>query len=499
MSVANLAARLDRLDAVGCFVTESDDIVTVSNVPMVDALSVAADCRALGWSVSVEDAAATEWLIEDLDDAFAPFTLIVEKPVARDGLLRLLTNVGLVEWLARDDDRRSWQLGRLGSSFETHGILFSPWGRDEADTAVPTGSRNARRLVRQATGRREVPTSMNRWLLTDREAFPEMDEAAGAWAAVAARKLALALPDEMDGERQVLRFKGPPRLDLRLPPAETDMLAALGRAGFLALQEAVDWTFEVEREAEMRHILLATEFARCGGSGDAADAFLKENAADALAGARTAYQIQLAGLSSDALKTLSELRRSVSDDTAKVADGTRQIITAVAGALAVGAGLLAARSSGSVNPTLIQVVLALAAVYVAITIVSGVLFTLLQRQVRRAWQPRLYRFLTKADYESLVGGPARSAERALWISSALGVVAIVLMLFTTNRVEAPTRKAERIAAPEREDDRPGGPPSSDPSADGSRHRTAATHVKSGEDEPPVRTNQGRPGPESPQP
>lgn len=446
MSVANLAARLDRLDGVGCFVSEGEAVVTVANLSMADAASVSADCAELGWAVSVEDAAATVWAVDELDEAFAPFTLVIEKPVGREGLLRLLTNVGLVEWLARDDDRRSWQLGRLGSGFETLGIHFTPWDQDGTDPVEPSGARNAMRLVRQATGSREVPSSMNRWLLADRDRFPEKDDAAGAWAAVAARKLALALPDEIDVERQILRFKGPPRLELRLPPAGTDMFTTLGRPGFLALQEAIDWIFEVEREAEMRHMLLATEFARCGGTGDAADAFLKENSADALAGAKTAYQVHLAGLSSDALKTLSELRKSVSDDTAKVADGTRQITTAVAGALAIGAGLVAARLAGSVNPLAVRIALALAAVYVAITIVSGVMFTLLQRRVRRAWQPRLYRFLSKADYESLVGGPARSAERALWISSALGAIAVVLMIVTANRIEAPG-KTDGAAAP----------------------------------------------------
>jgi len=117
-----------------------------------------------------------------------------------------------------------------------------------------------------------------------------------------------------------------------------------------------------------------------------------------------------------------------------VADGTRQIITAVAGALAIGVGLIAARLSGSVNPTLVQVVLALAATYVAVTILTGVLFTLLQRRLRKAWQPRLYRFLTKRDYDALVGGPAKMAERALWGASALGVLAVVLMVVAIGRL-----------------------------------------------------------------
>ena len=151
-------------------------------------------------------------------------------------------------------------------------------------------------------------------------------------------------------------------------------------------------------------------------------------------------------MSSDALKTLSELRKSVSDDAAKVADGTRQIVTAVAGALAIGAGLIAARTAGSVNPVLVIMVMALAATYVGITILAGVLFTLLQRRVRKAWQPRLYRFLSKPDYDALVGGPANTAERALWWSSALGVAAIILMAVAIAYVE-PTSQTKSGPAP----------------------------------------------------
>jgi hypothetical protein len=73
---------------------------------------------------------------------------------------------------------------------------------------------------------------------------------------------------------------------------------------------------------------------------------------------------------------------------------------------------------------------------VAITILSGVLFSLLQRSVRKAWQPRLYRFLTEADYKSLVGRPAMTAEIALWDCSALGVVASSSWLW---RLSAPNR------------------------------------------------------------
>jgi len=144
-------------------------------------------------------------------------------------------------------------------------------------------------------------------------------------------------------------------------------------------------------------------------------------------------------MSSDALKTLAELRKSVTDETAKVADATRQIITAVASALAVGAGLIAARLSTTASPLVIALVMVMAGAYVGITIISGVMFTLLQRNVRKEWQPRLYRFLSKPDYDALVGRPARSAELTLWWCSAVGAVAIVVMAVAVWVVSPPIK------------------------------------------------------------
>lgn len=447
MSAENLAARLDALDAGDAFVTEGEASITVSGLGVEAAREIFGLCAALGWDAHIEDNAGTAWQPATLDADYAPFRVTFDKPAPAPGVLRLLTNTGFTAWLARDDMRSHWQVIGLDAPLRCYAVTFSGWSDEPAQPCADDVPREARRLVRETTGQRTVPASMSRWLIADCEAFPADNATLAIWTRHAASKLMLALPDEVDAETQRLRFKGPPRLDLDLPPADADLAALLGRKGFLDLQAGLDWVFEVEREAEMRHILLAAEIARSGGTGTAADLFIKDNIADGLASAKLAYQMQLVGMSSDALKTLSELRKTVSDDTAKVAEGTRQIITAVAGALAIGAGLIAARLSGSVNPAMVTIVMILAITYVAITILSGVSFTLLQRSVRKAWQPRLYRFLTPADYASLVGRPAKKAEIALWTASVLGAVAAVLMALAISQMGAPPAASQKKAVP----------------------------------------------------
>ena len=443
MSVSDLATKLDALDAAGYFVTEAEDVITVSDAPLAETKGLLGLCDAIGWDITIQDKHENVWSPDQLAPEYAPYTLVINKPGTTTDVLRLVSCAGFMDWLSRGDDRRVWQIGALKTAFRTYAVAFEPWDSASLEPNEKLETRAPRRLVREATIVRQVPDSMNRWLLTEPDDFPTDDSAAASWANLAALKLMLALPTELDGERQILRFSGPPRLDLSVPSEPAAILTNLTIKGFLSLQAAVDWVFELEREAEMRHILLATELARSRGGEDATEIFLKENIADALAGAKTAYQMQLAGMSGDALKALSDLRKAISEDTAKTADGTRQIITAVAGALAVGVGMIAVRLSSNVNPDFLKIVLGLAATYVAITILSGALLTRLQQNVRKAWQPRLYRFLPTSDYDALVSNPAKTAERALWGASALGVIAILTMFFAMSWVSKETVEADQ--------------------------------------------------------
>lgn len=427
LSVESLAARLDALDADGAFVSESEAIVSISNLSAAIAREIGALALTLGWGTVAFDGAGNDWTVEDLDEPFAPFRVDLEKPLGPAGVLRLLTNVGFASWLGRDVSIVHWQVAQLTTEIVAVGACFTPWRNEITELSPGLALRCPRTLVREFAGQRAVPASIARWLLRDVDTLSLHDPAARVWAEHASRMLLLSLPDEFDVDRGSLRFRGPPRLELSYPAMGEPITTILGLPGIKDLQAALAWVFEIERESEMRHILLATELARCGGTGEEAPEFLRDYLGAALEGAKTAYQLQLAGMSSDALKTLVELRKSVTDETAKVSDATRQIITAVASALAVGAGLIAARMTTNASPLLIILVMVMAGSYVAITILSGVMFTFLQRKVRKEWQPRLYRFLSQPDYEALVASPARTAEKALWYSSILGALAIIVM------------------------------------------------------------------------
>jgi hypothetical protein len=129
----------------------------------------------------------------------------------------------------------------------------------------------------------------------------------------------------------------------------------------------------------------------------------------------------------DTLKVLSDLRKAVTEETAKLSDMGRQLTAAVAAAVATGIGLIAARIATNAPAALIALVMVVVALYVATVIVSGMQFMSLQRQLREDWQHRLYRFLPSNDYERMVVKPTQRAERTFACTAGLGGATVVVL------------------------------------------------------------------------
>lgn len=137
--------------------------------------------------------------------------------------------------------------------------------------------------------------------------------------------------------------------------------------------------------------------------------------------------MSISDLGKDTLKALSDLKKSVTEDTSKVADATRQTVAAVATALAVGLGLLAARVTTSTAPWLILAVMLVVLLYVGTIVYSGYTYIVLQRQLRVDWQPRLYRFLSDEDFKRMVTAPSFAAEQTFFRIAKIGVATVSLL------------------------------------------------------------------------
>ncbi|WP_267432993.1 hypothetical protein [Sphingomonas sp. GM_Shp_1] len=426
MSATTLAYQLDRLPGLGAFVVETADTVSASNLSARQTRELCGLVEAEGWRLTIFDQANGSWTRDELDKDLAPFRLTIFKPPAGIDAVRILTDVGFAAWLA-EPSASVCQVARLSRPFETLGVRFTGWDEPVSPFEPAEETASPRSLVREYNGQARAPGDIRTWLLRDVDGGPFDNSTFRIWMAAAAMHTLHALPDEIDPVNGSLKFKGPPRLALHVSTDVTEVLSELGIDGFKNLQRGVRWVFENAREAEMRHALFATEVARSGIETDRAEIYLREHAEAALDGAKIAYQASLAQLSSETLKALADLRKAVTEETAKVTEATRQIVGAVAAALAVGIGLMAARVTSTASGNLIIAIMIVAAAYVSMVILSGLQFTWLQRDLRRGWQSRLYRYLPRSEYQALVLTPTGRAEVSLfWVAGIGGFITLII-------------------------------------------------------------------------
>lgn len=428
MSQIQLAELLDRLnDAERAVLVESPEQVSISNLSASAAVSVLKHVQNLEWKCAASDAEDNAWDISEISDDFAPFRVEFTKNINLDQSLFILTNSGFANFLQSGHSATVWRVARIHTVIKTQSRIFAPWEHEEPFVSKAS-TKSPRALVRETTAQRSVPDSIQPWIISD-ENYLFACEASKIWADVCIAANVRAIPDEIEPIEGNLKFKGPPRLTLTSEGLVPGLFEKFGCENFTHLQRVVGWIYENEREAEVRHLLFSAELARSGGGTENVLSRLKRDGVAAFEGAKIAYQMSISDLGKDTLKTLADLKKSVTEDTAKVTDATRQTIGAVATALAVGLGLLAARAATATEPWLICSVMFIVVLYVLAIINSGCSFIKLQQQLRKDWQPRLYRFLSNEDYSRMVGIPSANAERTFFWTAWIGGGSISVLFF----------------------------------------------------------------------
>ena len=430
--LTKLAETLDGWSEGGrTLITETNAVLVAARLSAQDTVTLIGLASALAWTVTIEDRSGDYVQLNDIDDDFGPFKVLVTKPLARDGIDAIVTNTGFVDWLSRAPASPVVQVARLTRAIETMTVRMAPWG-DDASFVPTLFSANPRKVVREFGGHRVVPDHLGPWAMADISSILPEDEAAKLWMSIAAKMLMMAMANELEDERTLV-LKGPPlaKYTLPAPGAQT-----FDPDVFRHLQEAARWVFEFTQEMETKHALMAAELARTNvGSGDAF-ALFAAGTKSGLEGAKIAYQLGLHKISMDSLKAMADLRKAVADEATKLADATRQIAAAVATALFAGVGVITARLTVPLNgPVVTTAVVVLAVVlcmYVGAVILSGWQFVRIQSDLREQWRSKLYRFLPKDDYDALVSKPAAQAElgfkTAAWIGGVLATVLLTLVL-----------------------------------------------------------------------
>lgn len=422
----DLANLVDTLASAGeLLVTETAAQVVLVDVRAQDAARILALVLELGWDVRAENGAAEE-VAADFDAAFAPFRFTIQKPMVH-GRQRLLTLVGFDQWLGGTPSGLV-QVARSAAPFETGAFRVGNWS-DVAEFEPAQKAKSPRSLVREVSQTRSVPDDIRPWLVSD-SISPEWDDVVFCrWRLSSVLPLLRSVAAEVDAGKSVC-FAGSARLWMDEPNSVAD--PSEGRFGIL--QRLVAWVYESPSETETRFRLLNLEFGRLGRSGRVDVDGVLEYAPVALEGARMAFQYSLAKVSADSVKALADLRKSLSEETARLSDAVRQIVNAVSGAIFIGIGLVAARFvTDTPSVALILMGLVLAG-YVGIVIYSGYKYLKIQREMRVVWRERLYGYISQSDYKAMILDNAAKAEDQFFFTSWLGgalTLGIVIMLIVT--------------------------------------------------------------------
>lgn len=426
MTIHQLALLVN--DAQGrsdCLVRETWDKVILSRLSPDLTRAIAGLATAAGLVCAIMDDASRDVALSDVDDVQAPYRILLEKPA--DTTTGYLLTLPAMDTLLFDmGSRRTIHMAGLGQPFESLDTAFTPWEAIAAVVGEPATLKSPRAFVREYGDKRIVPQSIAPWLMRTPSWHAE-EPVFVRWAAIGTRQCMLSLGDEIQLAPQVVVFKGPPRGSMPMP----DVVWKVDEQIFAAVQACAAWVYETPSETEMRHPLLAAEIARFApahGTIRHEDAVFKT----ALEGARLAYQLGMSKLSSDTLKMLTDLRKSVLDEATKISDGTRQLVAAVATTLSLGIGMIAAKIGAHADGRIIGAISVIAVAYVIAIVWSGHRFLSLQDEIRDQWKPRTYGFISAESYASLVEAPAKKAASTYrtiarigcWLSCAMLVVVV---------------------------------------------------------------------------
>ncbi|QDH35105.1 hypothetical protein [Porphyrobacter sp. YT40] len=354
-----------------------------------------------------------------------------------DGVEAVLTKSGFGALLDRPSATSVVWVHGLRAPVETLSVLYAPWGIVEPFVPLDAPA-NPARVVR-VLGPSGPGDQIGRWLLRSSDQSAEV-EAMAPWKERATKRLLASLAQEIESDARLL-FRGPP------PTRFSQTNGSIDQTLFATLQSTAGWVYENSRELDNRHGLLAAEVARTS----LRDGSLKDLAVTlpaALESAKIAYNFGVTQQSKDTLKALSDLRKSVSDDTAKLSETTRSLGGAVISAVFGNIGLIVARltlptNGAFIGPAAMLIGIVLT-IYVGAVIASGAHYIAIQRDLRNDWRFRLYRFLGDDEYNVMVTLPAKRAERAFWGTAIAGALMTVFLLIAVYFIAAaPPVSAEK--------------------------------------------------------
>ncbi|MBK3735706.1 hypothetical protein GAY29_21910 [Azospirillum brasilense] len=355
------------------------------------------------------------------------------------GLYRFFTLEGFRAGLTDSELMRNARLVLIAGDFEpfkSEACEFRPWDDTAAAISIPEprgGDEHgvdARKLVRDTTGK-TLPATIAFWLPTSAPitVSPEYE----VWRRAATRELLPLMAAEIwaEGDSVKLVVSGTRKRTLSL--GDTNAISA---DAFPPLASAVTWVFELTREAEVRHTLLAKRIGTEWPTDDPTwAAGLPSVLGVALDGAKSDYKAHLHEKTSETLKALTDLRKALNEEAGKVVERTQGLSANLNRDLAFAIGAVAVRLVSMLGEAKYVAVsrwfLLSVAIWLAASLRNSLQtnrsFLRLQASMRASWHRRVHGVLARNDFKRLVRMPLRDAARA-YAEAASKIVRIYVVI-----------------------------------------------------------------------
>lgn len=426
---------LDRLDLHGRLDQEQlrGWAEVLAALPFVGVASVSA-IDAFGDQVDLASAAAElggQELRIQISKVSSPTTVFC---LTTDGVSAVFADYELSSsvrqvWVACEFDR-----------FKTESCRVDPWTDDasealaaEEESHVP----DPRRLVKDFVGGR-VPKSIFPYLLTSDEPAPS--KVFDKWKDLAVVRLLHSLVNEVlstGGEEVVITGARPRKISSILKAPYSEEL-------FTAATEAARWVYASGRDVDTRFALFTYELSREWPDELTFKDGFAARGEHALEAAKTAFLAHVQETSKDTLKSLSDLRKTLSEEVTKVVSQTRDILVTmwrdfmIAATVFLGRVVLLGSDKPLSNPSPLRALLSGAAIFLIFSLFlslrTNAKFMSIADASRSEWRRKLYGFLSDDDFKKLSDVPLDDSTQeykrvVCWVAAAY-VAVIACLLWT---------------------------------------------------------------------
>lgn len=325
--------------------------------------------------------------------------------------------------------------------FKTESCAFDVWtaGTTDEHTADPMESIEPRRLVYEAKPG-TVPWRVGDLLLKGE--WPTVSSPAfTAWKNVVARRLPYTLSNEVrvSDTSTELVFRGARSTVVPIDPA-----VSAGDEVVRVEMEIGQWIFAGGPGVENRHVFFTTELGRIWPDKQTWADGIKHSGPLALEGAKSANSLMLSGKTSDVLKALGDIRKTMTDEATRLGQQTRDLGAALWRDFVVAVAALSARAAVTSPDAAVELglrfLVGLAVIFLAyslwVTISANQDALRISNANRKEWRSRVYQFVSDTEMNALFNQPLKDSEESYGrtqfrVLIAYAVMSMVLLLSAT--------------------------------------------------------------------